>query len=465
MAILDVEGVATVEHFRTELDTLGAVALPGDAWYGAQTQRTLELFPVSGAQQVSAYPELIAAMLHVKRATASTNRVIGALSPEMETAIGAVIDELLAQTSDAPFPIHSFHGGGGIGLNMNVNEVLANLANHRGFGTPFGDYVPLHPNDHINLNHSTSDALSTSCHIAARAAWVRLEGELTGLAEDLEQSARGMGDQSKLGRTCLQDAVGIRAGDYFGGVAHNLRQLTSLAASDAAALSAVNLGGNIIGRSDDCDPAFFAQVIDQLNAVLQEAGLAHDLHRTDNLFAASQAHNTLQNLASSLDQIARTLIRFGGDLRLMASGPEAGFGEIRLPQKQPGSSAIPGKINPTIPEFTMQCAMMACGRAATVRMTQDHGELDYNPWQMLVVIALLDMIGLLQSGVSTLRRNCMQGLELDIPRNTENAQGLAPSLMQLKRRLGYSRASALAKQAAGDLSVLRAALSEKEEDQ
>lgn len=449
---------------RTEEDSLGSVAVPDDACYGAQTQRSLEMFPLSGAQQLSAYPRLIAAMLYVKRAAAQTNHCIGALSQEHSDAITASIDELLQQPAETSFPIHSFHGGGGIGVNMNVNEVLANLANRR-LGAAFGSNAPLHPNDHINLNHSTGDCLSTACHIAVRADWAGLESELTGLVEDLEQSAKEMGEQPKLARSCLQDAVDIRAGDYFAGVAHNLDRLTRRADADAGDLAAVNLGGNIIGRSDDCDVEFFHQIIDRLNAVLLQAGLSHDLRRADNLFAASQAHNPLQNLTASLEQIARTLIRFGGDLRLMASGPEAGFGELRLPVKQPGSSAIPGKINPTIPEFTMQCAMMACGRGATVRMTQDHGELDYNPWQMLVVIALLDMIALLQSGVSSLRRNCVRGMELNLPRNSENAQGWAASLMQLKRKMGYTRASAVAKQAAGDVSILRAALSQTEEKQ
>lgn len=455
----------SVDHFRTEHDTLGSVSVPANARYGAQTQRSAELFPLFGAQKLSAYPQLIEAMLHVKRAAAQTNVSIGTMPEDVGEAISAAIDHLLTQLLETDFPIHSFHGGGGIGINMNVNEVLANLANHQRFGTSFGSNAPLHPNDHLNLNHSTSDCLSTACHIAARAAWAGLETELLGLVDDLEQCAKQMGDQPKMARTCLQDAVDIRAGDYFGGVAHNLRKLTARAGADASDLAAVNLGGNIIGRSDDCDPDFFNQVIHQLNTVLEQVGLAHDLRRTDNLFAASQAHDPLQNLASSLEQIARTLIRFGGDLRLMASGPNAGFGEIRLPVKQPGSSAIPGKINPTIPEFTMQCAMMACGRAATVCMTQDHGELDYNPWQMLVVIALLDMIALLQSGVSSLRRNCVQGLELNSQRNTENAQGLGPSLMQVKRKYGYSRASAVAKQAAGDVSIVRAALSGIEEVQ
>jgi len=454
----------SVDHFRTEHDILGSVSVPANASYGAQTQRSVGLFPIFGAQKVSAYPQLIKAMLHVKRASAKTNVSIGAIPQDAEVAISVAIDRLLDQSLDAHFPIHSFHGGGGIGINMNVNEVLANLANLQ-LGTSYGSNAPLHPNDHINLNHSTSDCLSTACHIAARAAWTGLETQLQGLAGDLDESAKQMGEHPKLARTCLQDAVDIRAGDYFGGVAHNLRKLTERADADANDLAAVNLGGNIIGRSDDCDPKFFDQILDQLNAVLKQAGLAYDLRRADNLFAASQAHDPLQNLISSLDQIARTLLRFGGDLRLMASGPDAGLGEILLPQKQPGSSAIPGKINPTIPEFTMQCAMMACGRSTTARMTQDHGELDYNPWQMLVVITLLDMIALLQSGVSSLRRNCVQGLELNSQRNTENAQGLGPSLMQLKRKFGYSHASAVAKQAAGDVSIVRAALSETEDKQ
>lgn len=453
-----------MDQIRTEHDILGAVNLPADACYGAQTQRSINNFPLAGAQNLSAYPQVIMAMLDVKRAAARTNVIIGALPQMMANAIETAIDNLLNQPLETAFPIHSFHGGGGIGINMNVNEVLANLAN-AALGNPFGSYEPLHPNDHINLNHSTSDCLSTACHIATRAAWKNLEAEFRALVTDLNQLADKMGNLPKLARTCLQDAVDIHAADYFNGVAHNLLSQTRHCRAHASDLAAINLGGNIIGRSDDCDPTFFVQIIGQLNAVLKQAGQPHDLRRVENLYAASQAHNSLQNFTSSLEQIARMLIKFGGDLRLMASGPDTGFGEIRLPVNQPGSSAIPGKVNPTIPEFSMQCAMMACGRAATIRMTHDHGELDYNPWQMLVVIALLDMIALLQSGVSSLRENCIQGLELNIQRNTENAQGLAPSLMQLKRKVGYSRASNVAKLAAGDVSVVRKALIETEEKQ
>ena len=452
-------GLLVMTELRTDQDSLGAVCVPKDALYGAQTQRSLQLFPNSCGQTMSAYPQLMTAMLHVKRAAARTNMSIGALSAVQASAVNAAIDHALTQPLEDLFPIHSYHGGGGVGLNMNVNEVLANIANFQTFGTPLGSNAPLHPNDHLNLNHSTSDCLATACHIAARAAWAELETELLGLVADLNHHAEQMGTQPKLARTCLQDAVDIRASDYFGGVAHNLMQLTQRCGNDTHHLAAVNLGGNIIGRTGDCDPEFFDQIIDQLNAVLKQAGLPHDLSRVDNLFAASQAHNALQNLVASLEQIARTLIRFGGDLRLMASGPMSGFDELTLPVVQPGSSAIPGKINPTIPEFTMQSAMMACGRAATARMTVDQGELDYNPWQMLLITALLDMIGLLRSGVDTLRRNCVQGLMLNVQRNTENAQGLVPSLMQLKRQVGYARASEIAKQADGDLAVVHAALS------
>ena len=447
---------------RQEFDSIGAHAVPASALFGIQTQRAVELYPLEGAARFCDYPLLLDAMLHVKKAAARTNIETGAIEAAMGEAIIAAVDELLAQRRPEAFPVHAFHGGGGISFNMNINEVLANLANAKGFGAAYGVYAPIHPNDHVNLNHSTADCLSTGCHIAALTAFEGLFQEIEGLAADLEQLGADWSPMRKLARTCLQDAVDIGFEDYLGGVASSLRLNLARAAQDAEGLRKVSIGGNIIGRSSDCEPAFFARIIPVLDAQLGESGLPAGLERTDNLFAASQAHDRLLALSGSLEQTARTLIRFARDLRLMASGPHGGLGELRLPAVQPGSSAIPGKVNPTIPEFMVQCGMIACGRAASVAMTADHGEMDYNPWEAVVIIGLLDMIAILTSGVFTLRRNCVQGMRPDEARNTDNATSLLPSLIRLKQLKGYSYASAVANEAAGDLAFVRRKVAEAE---
>lgn len=447
---------------RQERDSIGMLDVPRDAVFGIQTQRAVLLYPLAGAGRFSDYPALLTAMLHVKKAAARVNIETGAIDPAMGEAIIAAAEDLLASPRPDAFPVHAFHGGGGISFNMNLNEVLANLANEAGFGAAYGSYAPVHPNDHVNLNHSTADCLSTGCHIAALTAFAGLAAEVEGLATDLDTLGQDWAPLRKLARTCLQDAVDIGFQDYLGGVSASLRFNLDRASRDAEALRRISIGGNIIGRSEDCDPAFFARIIPVLNEQLAGAGLPAGLGRTGNLFAASQAHDPLLALGASLEQLARMLIRFAKDLRLMASGPHGGLGEIRLPAVQPGSSAIPGKVNPTVPEFMVQCGMIACGRAHAMAMTQDHGEMDYNPWEAVVITSLLEMIAILESGIATLRRNCVQGMRPDAARNTDNATSLLPSLIRLKQLKGYSHASAVAKEAAGDVEIVRRRVAEAE---
>ncbi|MBJ2153339.1 lyase family protein [Paracoccus sp. IB05] len=447
---------------RVERDSIGMLDVSLDAVFGIQTERAVRLYPLAGQKRFSDYPGLLNAMLIVKKAAAQVNIDTGAIAPAMGEALIEAASDLLATPRPEAFPVHAFHGGGGISFNMNLNEVLANLANKAGFGADYGSYTPVHPNDHANLNHSTADCLSTGCHIAARAAFAGLAAQIEGLATDLDRLGAGWAPLRKLARTCLQDAVDIGFADYLGGVSASLRFNLERATRDADALREVSIGGNIIGRSEDCEPAFFAAILPALNAALAAAGLPAGLTRTDNLFAASQAHDRLLALGASLDQLARTLIRFAKDLRLMASGPHGGLGEIRLPAMQPGSSAIPGKVNPTIPEFMVQCGMIATGHAAAMAMTQDHGEMDYNPWEAVVIVSLLEMIAVLESGVATLRRNCVQGLQPDTDRNRDLSTSLLPSLIRLKQLKGYSYSAQVAKDAAGDLDFVRRKVAEAE---
>jgi aspartate ammonia-lyase len=442
--------------YRIEEDLIGELEVPAHALYGVQTQRAIALYPLNGEKPLSAYPELLRGLLQVKKLAAQTNIKTGEINPTLGQAIILAVDELLEEMPAEPFPVHAFHGGGGISSNMNVNEVIANLANRNSFDRPLGSYDPVHPNDHVNLNNSTSDALNTACHLAVIGKVKELNGALKVLIKTFDDQGQKWQDVLKISRTCLQDAVEISFADLFGGYASLLERNRRRLDTDVGELYKVNLGGNIIGRRGDCSETFFNEVIEGLNLMMGGARFSHN----DNLFDASQSHDDLARVATGLDQLARALLRIAKDFRLMASGPATGFGEIRLPAVQPGSSAMPGKVNPTIPEYLIQCCMQACGRCYSVQMTQDHGELDYTPWQSVVISNLLDTMSVLTSGIEAFRQHCLTGMEPDLERNAHNVNTLIPTLTRLKQARGYSFASRVYKETGGDLQQIRRYLEE-----
>ncbi|UTW11687.1 lyase family protein [Marinobacterium rhizophilum] len=441
---------------RIEHDLIGELEVPAGALFGVQTQRAIKLYPLNGEKPLSAYPELLRGLLRVKRVAAHTNMLTGELDRELGQAIIDAVDQLLEQSPPEYFPVHAFHGGGGISSNMNVNEVIANLANRDAFGKPLGTYSPIHPNDHVNLNNSTSDALSTACHLAVISTWSSLEAALGELIETLDAQALRLQQVLKISRTCLQDAVEISFADMLGGysslVKRNRRRLTT----DVDALHAVNLGGNIIGRRGDCADAFFERCIAEMNRQMASERFEH----TDNLFDSSQNHDKLVRVSAGIDQLSRALLKIAKDFRLMASGPQTGFGEISLPAVQPGSSAMPGKVNPTIAEYLVQCCMQVCGHCYSVQMTQDHGELDYTPWQSIVINNLLDGMTCLESGIRAFSRHCLEGIEPNLERNAANVNSLIPTVMRLKKARGYSYASRIYKETGGELELIRQHLDE-----
>lgn len=445
-----------LEEHRIEQDLLGDLAVPAQALFGIQTQRAIELYPLNGEKPLSAYPELLAGLLQVKKLVALTNIKTCEIDPEIGLSIINAVDKMLEDLPLEQFPVHSFHGGGGISSNMNVNEVLANIANFDSFGTPLGSYTPVNPYDHVNLNNSTSDALNTACHLAVIDKWQGLSRNITALAQTFDEQGKRWKSIMKIARTCLQDAVEISFSDLFSGYSTLLKSSNYRLDTDVSELYRVNLGGNIIGRSGDCSAAFFEAVISELKLLRQDDRFSH----SDNLFAASQNHDDLIRIASGLDQLARALLRIAKDFRLMASGPDTGLCEIRLPAVQPGSSAMPGKVNPTIPEFLIQCSMQACGRCHSIQMTQDHGELDYTPWQSIVISNLLDTMSVLESGVNAFRQHCVTDVEPNIERNAYNINTLIPTLIRLKKKRGYSFTSWAYKHTGGDLEQIRRYLDE-----
>lgn len=438
-------------NLRTEKDAIGALCVPADALYGIQTQRALQLYPLAGEKPLSAYPELIQALLQVKLCAALTNLQTAQLPLGIGEAIVKAIKVLQQDLPAQQFPVHAFHGGGGISSNMNINEVVANLANQQSFNEPLGSYTTVHPNHHVNLNHSTNDALTTACHLAIIEKWPALQSSLNTMAVEFERKGRKWAHVFKISRTCLQDAVEITFNDCFSAYAALIRRNTQRLQSRVDEMYQVNLGGNIVGRQGDCSAAFFDHCIVTLNSVLN----TDKFTRSDNLFDCSQNHDDMLAIISEIDTLARGLIKIAKDFRLLSSGPDCGFAEIHLPAVQPGSSAMPGKTNPTIPEFLVQSAMQTCGKCHSAQMTQDHGELDFNPWQSIVINNLLDAMTCLDNAVQVFTVNALSGVTPNLARNTDNTNTLMPLLIKLQRQKGYAYSTKIYSQSNGDLDLIR----------
>ena len=439
------------EKFRIESDLLGEVSVPIDKKYGGQTQRALSSFPLRGEKCFADYPELLSAMLMIKLACAKANLRAGQLDEKMAGAIMETVHELLLDIPCEHFQVHAFHGGGGISFNMNVNEVIANIANKTFFGKEYGTYSPIHPNDHVNLNQSTNDVFASGCHLAIIKKYTVLDNRLAELERAVGTLKKKYAQVMKISRTCLQDAVEISCADFFGGYASFVSRANKRLKTSVDELFRINLGGSIIGRMDDVDQRYFIEVIPILRDILDD----NRLERSTNLFDASQNIDDMVNVGSQVNLLARGLIKIAKDLRLMASGPQTGFGEIELPAIQPGSSAMPGKINPSVPEFLVQSCFQAIGRCTAVEMALDHGELDLNVWEAPVVTNILDAMSCLENGVAVFTRDCVEGMKVNISRNQLNTESIIPLMTRIKMERGYSYATRIYKETAGDIETIK----------
>lgn len=439
------------EKCRVESDLLGEVFVPIDKKYGGQTQRALSSFPLHGEKCFADYPELLSAMLQIKLACAKANLHTVQLEEKMADAIMETVYELLLNIPYEQFQVHSFHGGGGISFNMNVNEVIANIANKTFFGKEYGTYSPIHPNDHVNLNQSTNDVFASGCHLAIIKKYAVLGNRLAELERAVDTLRKKFGQIMKISRTCLQDAVEISYGDFFSGYASFVSRASKRLKTSVDELFRINLGGSIVGRMGDVDQRYFNEVIPILREIVDD----NRLERSTDLFDASQNIDDMVSVASQLKLLARGLIKIAKDLRLMASGPQTGFGEIELPAIQPGSSAMPGKINPSVPEFLVQSCFQAIGRCTMVEMALDHGELDLNVWEAPVVTNILDAISCLENGVDVFTRDCLEGLKVNISRNQLNTESIVPLMTRIKMERGYSCATRIYKETAGDIEKIK----------
>ncbi len=425
---------------RRETDSLGAVFLPADCLYGVHTWRALRNFPISG-RRMGDEPAFLSAFVQVKAAAARTNHRLDVLSVARAEAIAEASATVLDGAHHDAFAVDLMEGAGGTSWNMNVNEVLANLALIR-LGHAPGDHQHLHPNDHVNLSQSTNDVVPTALLLAAWTLGDALVAALERLAAALAERAACFADVLRLGRTCLQDAQPMTLGQAFGGYATLVRRLARQLGGMLPTLGAVPLGGTAIGTGFGAPPGYRAAV---LEALAEASGRA--VRAPEDPFDAMQNADGFLRVSAELRTIALALGKLAGDLALLASGPVGGLGELRLPPLQSGSSIMPGKVNPVMPMALSQIGFAVAGNDACIAMAAQQGQLEINAFEPVIASRLFDSFGLLTRGVDLFTERCVAGLTADRDRCLDQVLRSDAVATALLPRVGYARATELVKEA------------------
>ncbi|WP_147918449.1 class II fumarate hydratase [Ruania zhangjianzhongii] len=429
--------------YRIEHDTMGEVRVPKDATYRAQTQRAVENFQISGSG-ISAHH--IAALAQIKRAAAQANTEHGVLDAERAAAIQAAADRVIAGEFDHDFPIDVFQTGSGTSSNMNANEVIATLAST--------DALEVHPNDHVNASQSSNDTFPASIHIAAtQAVMSELLPGLETLAASLQRKADEYAEVVKAGRTHLMDATPVTLGQEFGGYAQQVRNGIDRIAAALPRLAELPLGGTAVGTGINTPVGFAPRVIE---LIAERTGLP--LSEAPNHFEAQSAQDSLVEASGQLRTIAVSLVKICNDLRWMGSGPRTGLGEIAIPDLQPGSSIMPGKVNPVIPEATLMVCAQVIGNDAAIAFAGTSGSFELNVMLPVMARNILESITLLATASEHLATKCVDGISA----NVEHARALAessPSIVTpLNRYIGYEAAAKIAKHAIAEGITIRQAV-------
>jgi fumarate hydratase class II len=423
--------VTTQPEFRIEHDTMGEVRVPADALYRAQTQRAVENFPISGKGLESAQ---IAALARIKKSAALANKELGVLDGGIADAIVAAADEVITGQHDAHFPVDTYQTGSGTSSNMNMNEVLATLATrHLG--------ADVHPNDHVNASQSSNDVFPTSVHVAVTQALIEdLVPALDYLAISLEEKAELWKTAVKAGRTHLMDATPVTLGQEFGGYARQIRLGIERVEAALPRVAEVPLGGTAVGTGINTPAGFPQKVIALLAA---ETGLP--IVEAKDHFEAQANRDGLVEASGALRTIAVSLTKINNDLRWMGSGPNTGLGELRIPDLQPGSSIMPGKVNPVVPEAVLMVAARVIGNDATVAWAGASGSFELNVAIPVMGTALLESVRLLANSSRVLADKTIRGLEANLERTSALA-GMSPSIVTpLNKFIGYESAAKIAK--------------------
>jgi len=425
---------------RTESDSLGSRQVPTDAYWGVQTVRALENFQITGIP-VSHFPRFIQALAAVKKAACLTNLELELLDPTLGRAIIAACDEVRAGKFDDQFVLDCIQGGAGTSTNMNANEVIANRALEL-LGRPRGDYASLHPLNHVNLSQSTNDVYPTALRISLVWYSRDLAQALRELRQALDAKAQEFATVLKMGRTQLQDAVPMTLGQEFAAWSHTLGEDTDRIAEISRLLCEVNLGATAIGTGINTVPGYAARAC-QILAEL--TGLP--VTPAENLIEATSDTGAYVTLAGMLKRVAVKLSKICNDLRLLASGPHTGFHEINLPPLQPGSSIMPGKVNPVIPEVVNQVCYQVIGNDLSVTLAAEAGQLELNVFVPLIAFNLLQSLDILARALTTLRQRCVTGITANRERCLQLLKSSAGVLTVLGPVIGYEAAAALVKKA------------------
>jgi fumarate hydratase class II len=433
-------------HFRTESDSMGEINIPEWAYWGAQTQRAVDNFQISGTTLPL---QMIYAISLIKKNAAIANRDLNLLNPQFSGAIIHAADEIIGGKWDNHFPVDVFQTGSGTSSNMNVNEVIANRANEI-LGEPIGKRTPIHPNDHVNRGQSSNDVIPTAINISNRIEAEKLIQALDDLATTLREKEHEFENVLKLGRTHLQDAVPMTLGQEFSAFAVQIEKCKERIKNTFQNLEELPLGGTAIGTGVNTHPEF---------AILAVKGIAEEteipFQPAVNKFEGIAARDAQVEFMGALNVLATVLMKIGNDLRLLASGPRGALGELVLPSLQPGSSIMPGKVNPVIPEMLIQAAAHIHGKVVSVTMGGQNSPLQLNMMNPLIGYEVLSSISIITNAVRTLTEKAIRGIEADVARCRDWIEWSLAMVTPLALKIGYDEATRLAYKAYKEQKKIR----------
>ena len=425
---------------RIEHDLLGEREIPDNAYYGIQTLRAVENFSISGIK-LSLYPQLITSFAQVKTAAARANRDLGLLPDNLYKAIEKACDEVRTGAFNGEFIIDMVQGGAGTSTNMNANEVIANRALEL-LGHKKGEYTHCHPNNHVNLSQSTNDAYPTAVKIALYAGNKKLIAELSTLISAMHAKAKEFANVLKMGRTQLQDAVPMTLGQTFEAYAVTLEEEIQRLNENARLFLEINMGATAIGTGINSEPGYAEKVTKHLSAIT-----GTPLVSAPNLIEATQDTGSFVMYSSSVKRLAVKLSKICNDLRLLSSGPRCGINEINLPPMQPGSSIMPGKVNPVIPEVVNQTAFKVIGNDLTVTLASEAGQLELNVFEPIITLSLFQSQDMICNAMNTLRVRCIEGITANAEHCRSMVYGSIGLVTALNPVIGYEEASDIARTA------------------
>ena len=432
------ENGESIMEYRIESDSIGSKQVPWDAYYGVQTLRAKENFNITGRKL---HKEFINSLAQIKKAAAIANSRVGLLDKGIEKAIIQACNEIVEGKLHDQFIIDPIQGGAGTSANMNINEVIANRAIEI-LGSEKGDYCIVHPNDHVNYGQSTNDVIPTAGKITALKLLSKAIEKLTKLNKALEEKAEEFDDVIKMGRTQMQDAVPIRLGQEFNAYSSVIKRDISRIEKSKKELEFVNMGGTAVGTGINTDKKYFDLIVPAINNVMNM-----ELKQAEDLIDATQNLDGFVSVSAAIKTCAINLSKMSNDLRLMSSGPRTGFEEINLPPKQNGSSIMPGKVNPVIPEVMSQVAFNIIGNDITITMAAEAGQLELNAFEPVIFYNLFESIETLANGVNTLTHNCIEGITANRERCknlVDNSVGVVTAICP---HIGYQKAAEIAKAA------------------